>query len=77
MLVAEQVAVAFEETVEETLRRYPMRILGYCWLPNHWHFVLRPEEDGQLSAFLQRLTNTRKPDISPLFFRVFGNSWRG
>lgn len=50
--------LAFEETVEETLRRYPMRILGSCWLPNHWHFVLWPEEDGQLSAFLQRLTNT-------------------
>ncbi|HUG68302.1 MAG TPA: hypothetical protein VMM76_11155 [Pirellulaceae bacterium] len=43
---------AFEETVEETLRLYPMRILGYCWLPNHWHFVLWPEEAGQLSAFL-------------------------
>jgi putative transposase len=50
--------LAFEETVEETLRLYPMRILGYCWLPNHWHFVLWPKEDGQLSAFLQRLTNT-------------------
>lgn len=50
--------LAFEETVEETLRLYPMRILAYCWLPNHWHFLLWPEEDGQLSAFLQRLTNT-------------------
>ena len=50
--------LAFEETVEETLRFYPMRILGYCWLPNHWHFVLWPEADGQLSAFLGRLTNT-------------------
>jgi putative transposase len=50
--------LAFEETVQETLRLYPMRILAYCWLPNHWHFVLWPEEDGQLSAFLQRLTNT-------------------
>jgi len=49
---------AFEEVVEETLRFYSMRILAYCWLPNHWHFVLWPEEDGQLSAFLQRLTNT-------------------
>jgi len=45
--------LAFEETVEETLWLYPMRILAYCW-PNHWHFVLWPEEDGQLSAFLQR-----------------------
>jgi putative transposase len=49
---------AFEEAVEETLQLYPMRILAYCWMPNHWHFLLWPEEDGQLSAFLQRLTNT-------------------
>jgi putative transposase len=27
-------------------------------VPNHWHFVLWPEGDGDLSAFLQRLTNT-------------------
>src|SRR3990172_1763688 len=30
--------LACEETLEETLRLYPMRILGYCLLPNHWHF---------------------------------------
>ena len=49
---------AFEEAVEETLQLYPMRILAYCLMPNHWHFVLWPENDGDLSAFLQRLTNT-------------------
>jgi len=49
---------AFEKVTEETLRLYPMRILAYCLMPNHWHFVLWPEHDGNLSAFLQRLTNT-------------------
>jgi putative transposase len=49
---------AFEETIEETLRLYPMRILAYCLMPTHWHFVLWPAGDGDLSAFLQRLTNT-------------------
>jgi putative transposase len=49
---------AFEEAIEETLQFYPLRILAYCILPNHWHFLLWPEEEGQLSAFLQRLTNT-------------------
>lgn len=49
---------AFEETIEETLRLYRMRILAYCLMPHHWHFVLWPEGDGDLSAFLQRLTNT-------------------
>jgi len=27
---------AFEEIVEETGRLYPMRILAYCLMPNHW-----------------------------------------
>jgi putative transposase len=50
--------LAFEEVIEETLQLYPMRIVGYCLMPNHWHFVLWPEGDGDLSRFLQRLTNT-------------------
>ena len=25
----------------------PIRILGYCLLPNHWHFVLWPARDGE------------------------------
>jgi putative transposase len=50
--------LAFERTIEETLRLYPMRVLAYCLMPNHWHFALWPEKDGDLSRFLQRLTNT-------------------
>ena len=49
---------AFEETIQETLLLYPMRILDYTLMPNHWHLVLWPEGDGELSSFLQRLTNT-------------------
>jgi len=34
-----------------------MRVCGYCVMPNHWHLVLWPEHDGDLSAFVQHLTN--------------------
>ena len=47
---------AFERTLAETLRQRPMRICSYCLMPNHWHFLLWPERDGQLAAFMQRLT---------------------
>jgi len=48
---------AFQRVVEETLRVAPIRIAAYCWMPNHWHFVLWPRGDGDLSAFMQRMTN--------------------
>jgi putative transposase len=47
----------FVETVAETLRIRRMRICGYCVMPSHWHMVLWPEHDGELSVFLQHLTN--------------------
>jgi putative transposase len=50
--------VAFERVLEETLRIRAMRICAYSVMPNHWHFVLWPERDGNLSAFFQQLTNT-------------------
>ncbi len=49
---------AFEEIVEKTLLTCPMRICSYCLMPNHWHFVLWPESDGDLAAFMQKLTVT-------------------
>jgi len=49
---------AFERIMEETLETRPMRICAYCLMPNHWHMVLWPEKDGELAAFMQRLTVT-------------------
>ena len=49
---------AFEEIVAKTLPSCPMRICSYCLMPNHWHFVLWPERDGDLAAFMQKLTVT-------------------
>ena len=48
----------FEDCVEETLDKVPMRICSYCVMPNHWHLVLWPEHDGDLALFMQRLTVT-------------------
>lgn len=35
--------------------RLPMRILGYCLMPNHFHLVLWPLNDGDLSRWMQWL----------------------
>jgi putative transposase len=39
-------------------RRPGVRILALCIMPNHWHLVLRPSRDGELSAFMRWLTQT-------------------
>ncbi len=49
---------AFERVMFETLPDAPMRICGYCLMPNHWHLLLWPEHDGDLARFMQRLTVT-------------------
>jgi putative transposase len=49
---------AFIRVLAETQERYPMRILAYCLMPNHWHLLLWPEQSGVLGVFLQRLTTT-------------------
>ncbi len=49
---------AFQETLAEAKERMPMRILAWCLVPNHWHLVLWPRRDGELSEFMRWLTVT-------------------
>lgn len=48
----------FEEILEEAVQKYKVHLYAYCLMPNHWHFVLHPERDGDLSRFMSWLTNT-------------------
>ncbi|HEX5242719.1 MAG TPA: transposase [Tepidisphaeraceae bacterium] len=47
---------AFERVMQASLEAVPMRLLGYCLMGNHWHLLLWPRLDGQLAAFMHRLT---------------------
>jgi putative transposase len=49
---------AFEYILTEAKMLTNMRILGYCIMPNHWHLVLYPRENGDLARFFQWLTLT-------------------
>jgi REP-associated tyrosine transposase len=49
---------AFQRVMIEAFQRHPIRILSYCVMSNHWHFVVSPEEDGQLTKFFRWLTHT-------------------
>lgn len=54
----EQDYQAFERVLALAHERTPIRILSWCLMPNHFHFVLWPERDGQLTAFMRWLTLT-------------------
>src|ERR1051325_119078 len=49
---------AFVKLLEEARQRFEMRILGYCLMHNHWHLVLWPVKDKQLSQFMAWLSTT-------------------
>ena len=48
----------FESILEEAVEKFKMRLLAYCLMPNHWHLVLYPRNDGDLALFISWLTNT-------------------
>jgi putative transposase len=51
--------LAFERILAEALEHVPgMRLTGYCLMPNHWHLLLWPRADGELSDFVHWLTLT-------------------
>jgi putative transposase len=51
--------LAFERILGEAWEHVPgMRLLAYCLMPNHWHSVLGPRRDGELSDFGHWLTLT-------------------
>jgi len=49
---------AFERIIGEAVTRYDMRLLAYCVMPNHFHLVVWPRQDGDLSQFMRWLTMT-------------------
>jgi putative transposase len=49
---------AFESVMGEAHARLGTRILAYCVMPNHWHLVLWPRHDGELSRFMAWVTLT-------------------
>lgn len=46
---------AFVELIGEACARRPMRVLAYALMPNHFHLVLFPNHDGDLSRWMQWL----------------------
>ena len=50
---------AFQRVLGEARARERMRVCAYALLPKHFHLVLWPGRDGQLSRFMQWLSMTQ------------------
>lgn len=50
--------LAFEQILRESQDWLPMRLLSYCLMPNHWHLVVRPHKDGDLSEWMRWVSVT-------------------
>lgn len=50
--------IAFLTVLREVCDEHPtMRIVAYCLMPTHWHFLLWPVADGDLPKFVQKLSS--------------------
>jgi putative transposase len=49
---------AFQSLLIQAHERIPIRLLSWCVMSKHWHFVVWPREDGELTAFFRWLAHT-------------------
>ncbi len=43
---------AFEQLLGEGLEHYPVDLLTYCLMPNHWHLVVRPHTEEAMGRLM-------------------------
>lgn len=49
---------SFEKILAEAYEQTRIRITAYCLMPNHWHLLVWPRHDGELSEVLRWMTVT-------------------
>ena len=67
---------AFLQLFDDAQVRHPMRLVAYCLMPNHFHLVLWPREDGDLSRWMQWLQTTHVRRYHQ-HYRTGGHVWQG
>jgi len=48
----------FDTVLSQAVERLEPRLLAYCVLPKHWHLILTPRKEGDLSKLMAWLTTT-------------------
>jgi putative transposase len=68
--------VAFRALFEEAHERLPMRLVAWCLMPNHFHLVLWPQGDGDVSRWMQWLLSTHVRRYHE-HYHTSGHVWQG
>ena len=50
--------LAFEAILGQALELYQIELSGYERMPSHWHLVLCPRVDGEMSRFMKWVSGT-------------------
>lgn len=67
---------AFLKLLDDAHDRCPMRVLAYCLMPNHFHFVLWPRGDGDVSRWMQWILTTHVRRYHE-HYQTSGHVWQG
>jgi len=67
---------AFLKLMKEAKERYPIKLYGYCVMPNHFHMAIRPEKGEDMSRWMHWLMTSHVRR----YHRHYGSSghvWQG
>src|SRR5713226_175292 len=67
---------AFVRLLAEAAARFPVRVVAFCLMPNHFHFALWPQTDDGLSDLMHWLLTTHAARYQR-HYRVTGHVWQG
>jgi len=67
---------AFLKLIGDAQARLPLRVVGYCLMPNHFHLLLWPHNDGDLSRWMQWLMTAHVRRYHR-HYRGSGHVWQG
>jgi len=67
---------AFLKAMGHACIEIPMPVLAYCLMPNHFHMVLLPKADGDLSRWMHWVQNTHVRRYHQDYHRS-GRIWQG
>ena len=56
LFAAEAERRLFLDALHDALERYPVDLLAWCLMPNHWHLLLCPGDAAALPSFMRWLT---------------------